>query len=74
MRSFYLGWFHLVLGLAWAGAGVARFWFEGPTGALWFYPIPALGFSAIGVVFFRRHRRERSQAASSGEEAQDSEA
>ncbi|WP_435112059.1 hypothetical protein [Nocardiopsis synnemataformans] len=72
MRSFYLGWFYLVLGLAWAGAGVARFWLKGPMGVLWFYPVPALGFSAIGVVFFRQHRRERSQSTSSGERAQDS--
>jgi hypothetical protein len=70
MRSFHLGWLYLVLGLACAGVGVARFWLEGPTGALWFYPIPALGFSAIGIVHFRQHRRERSQAISSDEEEQ----
>ncbi|MEU1901719.1 hypothetical protein ABZ512_25355 [Nocardiopsis dassonvillei] len=74
MKPLYLGWLYLSLGLLWAGGGITQLWFAEQTTHLWFYPVPALGFSAIGIVCFRQHRQERSQAASSGEEAEEPDA
>ncbi|MBR8742803.1 hypothetical protein DSY14_13880 [Nocardiopsis sp. MG754419] len=71
MKSYYLGWGYLILGLLWAGWGITRLFLYGPSLGLVWQLFGALAFSGIGLLWFRDHRRKRHQETSSSTEPEE---